>query len=168
MSRVMNPLSLLAIIAVAPIGCSEQLMERREPPLLHQPANVDAMQRYYEPMVKNAAAHNMTVADGYFFPHTGMLNSLGAKQLDRVCVVLDQFGGTVRYETRSTDDELVAARLAAVEQYIIDTGVETTNIEVTAALSGGRGIWSRDALAAAIKSREATEKAAQPEEAGVK
>lgn len=159
MFRPLNALPLLAILAIVPVGCNGNL-QKRESPLLYNRGNWEVMHKFYDPMIRNAAAYNMTVADGHFFPHTGRLNSLGATQLNRMSEVLSQFGGTVRYETRSTDDELIAERLHAVKQYIIDTGVDMSNIEITASLSGGRGIWARDAIRAVAKSDAAAEKSA--------
>ncbi len=162
MSNPQRQLLLVLVLAVCSatlVGCDNQLTQRREPKLLYQPLHAVYADRFTEPMILNAAAHNTALADGHFHPHTGELNSLGAKQLDRLCVSLDRFGGTVRYETRSTDEELIAARLQAIEQYLTDTGMVMTNVEVAAMMSGGRGMSATDAIAAKVKVAAKADKA---------
>ena len=149
-------LALPAVLTLLAVGCESETKERREAftQKLTEPASLDA---FDEPMIRNAAAHNMVLADGHFFPHTAELNGLGAQQLDRMSETLERFNGTVRYETRSEDEELIAIRLANVKQYLTDTGLDTTSIEVKASLSGGRTFSAMEAIQSKYKAVSAAE-----------
>ncbi len=143
----------LAVTVVLPLlvlGCDSQTKQRREP-LLYKPLDRGSLDGYSQPMVLNAAAHNMVVADGHFYPHTGKLNGLGTNQLDRIGISLERFDGMVRYETRSVDEDLVAARIESIKQYLTDTGLDTTSITIAPMLSGGRPVSAMDAIAAKNK-----------------
>jgi hypothetical protein len=110
-------------------------------------------------MADNALLHDMSVADLHFVPHTHELSGTGIARLDRMAVLLDTYGGTVRYETFSTDARFVQARLDHVREYIATTGCDMGRVEVKAMLSGGRGMSAEKAIAA-------EEKAAAPQGAG--
>jgi hypothetical protein len=147
---VLAPAALLPLIT----GCETPPDEHS--PLLHTPLNKEALHTFYEPSIQHAVAYNMAMSDGHFQPHTVKLNGLGMHHLDRIGANLEQYGGTVRYETRITDEDLVTARLATVQNYLIDTGLDMTDVKIVKGLSGGRGILSVDALEAREKLKRAT------------
>ena len=97
-------------------------------------------------MADNAMLHDMAIADLHFVPHTDELNGTGAARLDRLAILLDVYGGAVRYETFTTDGELVDRRLAHVRDYLATTGCDMSRVEVKAMISGGRGLPADEAV----------------------
>lgn len=146
--RVLLPAAWLTLA----VGCQSTQSVH---PSLNQEIDRDLLGRFFDPMTQSAAAHDMSVADIHFVPHTAVLNGLGILRLDQLRPMLDRFGGTVRYETYSTDSDQMDARLASVTTYLTDSGVDMANVEVTNMISGGRGMTT----AAAIKAQESFEKA---------
>lgn len=142
----------VAALLISMAGCSDY----RNPidPVTQSPFGPDAMHRYYQPMVRNAAAYDMSLADIHFVPHTSRLNDLGARRLDLLSGILEEYGGTVRYETDSPDEDRVNQRLDEMKRYLADIGVDTDKIEVAAMMSGGRGMSADKALQAAVKAEQ--------------
>ena len=66
--------------------------------------------------------------------------------MDRYARLLDLYGGTLRYDTISTDDELVAARIKHVEDFLATTDIDPGRIEVTKDMAGGRGMAGKEAV----------------------
>jgi hypothetical protein len=56
------------------------------------------------------------------------------------------YGGTVRYETFETDEELIGERLENVREYIAFAGCNMDRVQVKAMMSGGRGMTAEDAM----------------------
>ena len=99
-------------------------------------------------MVDNATLHDMSLADIHFVPHTTELSGTGIMRLDRMAVMLDTYGGTVRYDTTLTDEFMVAKRLEHVSDYLATTGCDMGRVKLEAALAGGRGMPADDAITA--------------------
>ncbi len=97
-------------------------------------------------MVDNAILHDMSIADIHFVPHTDELSGTGVARLDRLAVLLDSYGGTVRYDTGLHDDDLIEQRIEHVREYLAMTGCDTDRFTVAAQLSGGRGMPATDAI----------------------
>jgi hypothetical protein len=102
-------------------------------------------------MVDNAMLHDMSVADVHFVPHTAELSGTGAARLNRMATLLDAYGGTVRYETFSTDDAMVKHRLEHVREYLALTGCDMGRVEIKAMISGGRGLAATKAIQVDLK-----------------
>lgn len=135
------------ILSLLLVGCMDwKLPEDR---LMGSPFDPKVMHRYYNPMVENAAAYDMSVADIHFVPHTDVLNELGTRRLDQLGGILQRYGGLVRYETASTDEDGITARLETITSYLADNGLDMTNVEVESKMSGGRGMSAKEAIAAA-------------------
>lgn len=105
-------------------------------------------------MVDNALLHDMSIAEIHFVPHTRELSGTGIARLDRMALMLDTYGGTVRYETVVTDEAFVQKRLDHVHEYLATTGCDMSRVEVKAMMSGGRGMSAVKALAAEVKAAE--------------
>ena len=151
MFEQLHRVAAAALFAIVLVGCTDlKLPEER---LLRQPFDPTAMHRFYEPMIENAAAHDMSVADVHFVPHTEVLNDLGRRRLDQLAAILARHGGLVRYETHSTDVDRNAARIEEIESYLTDGGLDMANVEVAAMMSGGRGLSASAALAARDQAR---------------
>lgn len=109
----------------------------------------------YTYMADNAALHDMALADIHFVPHTSELSGTGVARLDRLAPLLEAYGGTVRYETLSTDQALLRKRLDHLREYLALAGCDMDRVEVEAMLSGGRGMPADDAI---IIRKKGTEK----------
>ncbi len=156
MCMTKTTLKTLAAIAISCVltGCKNgELPEDR---LTVEPYDHEAMHRYYKPMYEAALAHDMSLADCHFFPHTTKLNRLGIRRLERMGPILEQYGGTVRYETYSKDEDAVRNRLTSVERYLADAGMDMKSVTVIAGLSGGRGMTNSDAIRAEDNFYEST------------
>ncbi len=103
---------------------------------------------YRNNMVDNAILHDMSIADIHFIPHSIELSGTGVARLDRMSLLLDTYGGTVRYETVLMDDDMIASRLEHAREYLDLTGCDMSRVELKVLLSAGRGIPATDALQA--------------------
>ena len=146
-------LSMFAL-SISQIGCEN--LRARQDPLTGQVVDAEAHRRYFRPMAMNATMHDMSVADIHFVPHTNELNGLGVTRLADLALILDRFGGTVRYETFEKDRDRKSARLASVERHLTELGIDMTNVRVASLISGGRGMLARDAIAAKTKAASAS------------
>jgi hypothetical protein len=59
---------------------------------------------------------------------------------------VELYGGTVNYQTNSTDTDLVNKRLAHVKEYLTVAGCDMDRVQVKTGLSGGRGIPANKAM----------------------
>ncbi len=141
-----------AVVVV--VGCSQKTQtttQRTEALMDETLANPKA---YLTAMVDNAMIHDMTMADMHFVPHTEELNGTGVNRLDRLALYLDTYGGKVRYETYSTDQEMIAQRMKHVHEYLELTGCDMTRVDIVAAISGGRLTPANQTIEAATRSLE--------------
>ena len=143
----------LSMFAIMP-ACNKELTTTQM-----QHARMDTMMEtpraHLTYMVDNALLHDMSIAEIHFVPHTRELSGTGIARLDRMALMLDTYGGTVRYETDVTDEEFVQKRLDHVHEYLATTGCDMSRIEVKAMMSGGRGMSAVKAFAAEAKAAEA-------------
>ena len=89
--------------------------------------------------VDNAILHDMSLADFHFVPHSTELSGSGVARLDRMAILLDTYGGVVRYEAATTDERLIEGRLDHVKEYLSLVGCSMEKIALATAVSGGRG-----------------------------
>jgi len=113
-------------------------------------------------MVDNALLHDMSIAEIHFVPHTRELSGTGIARLDRMAMMLDTYGGTVRYETDVTDEAFVQKRLDHVHEYLATTGCDMSRVEVKAMMSGGRGMSAVKALAAEARAAQVESEGGSP------
>ena len=99
-------------------------------------------------MVDNAILQDMSVSDIHFVPHTSEISGTGATRLDRMARLLDTYGGTVRYETYLTDEQMIQKRLEHVGEYLALAGCNMSRVELNAMQSGGRGMPAIEAIKA--------------------
>lgn len=134
--------TVLPLLVMAGAGCEtgtnqamKQMNEAREAPKPHLTYMVD-----------NAMLHDMSISDMHFIPHTDELSSTGIARLDRMALLLDAYGGTVRYDTAMSDQFTVSQRIEHVREYLAATGCDMGRVDVRAMLSGGRGMPAAEAL----------------------
>ncbi len=102
--------------------------------------------RHISYMVDNAIMNDMSVADIHFVRHTSELNSTGTARLDRMARLLDVYGGQVRYEATSPDDEIVKERIEHIREYLVLAGCSMERIDVAVMRAGGRGMPGQEAV----------------------
>jgi len=105
-----------------------------------------ATYRGFSYMADNAVMRDLSIADFHFVPHTTELNGTGVARLDRLAGILKVYGGTVRYETFSTDSQLLDQRMAHACEYLALTGCDMERVQIETKLSGGRGLSAEDAI----------------------
>ncbi len=127
-------------------GCEKQGQRLNAPP---QGAtdNPAALQEQLTYMNDNALLSDMSFGDVHFVPHTAELNGLGVRRLNRYAALLQQYGGTLRYDTDlDEDDELLVARMLHAAEYLQLAGLDSSRFEVELADPGGRGMRSEEAI----------------------
>ncbi|MCP4251217.1 MAG: hypothetical protein GY778_29625 [bacterium] len=137
-------IGLLMICGIS-AGCGEPT-ERLNAPPQGQGAHRNEMQAFYAYMTDNATMSDSSLADIHFVPHTTELNSLGTARLTRMAQIMETYGGTVRYETRLTDEEMVDQRLVHVRDYLATTGIDLDRVEVLVAMAGSAYVDSEEAF----------------------
>jgi hypothetical protein len=144
--------SLVAVVALGMAqGCNEP-----NPP--HEPWTANDLnsekqdkmkanpREHWNHMADNATLSDMAIADFHFIPHTGELSGTGAEKLSRMGPFLDTYGGTVRYDTRLTDEKLIEQRLAHVREYLETIGTDMSRVEVATKMSGGQMLAAGTAI----------------------
>jgi len=137
---------------VVGVGACSERGERLNAPPQGNSARPSELQGHFVYMTDNAALQDSSVADIHFEPHVADLNGLGLRKLTRLGELLSVTGGEIHYETGIEDAELIAARVAAVESFLSESGFNMESIEVVA----GR---ARSAPGSALETLEAREKA---------
>lgn len=111
----------------------------------------EAGRPWLDDMADNATLHDLAVADFHFVPHSAEISGTGEAKLERMAPMLSHYGGTVRYETSSTDKALVDQRIAHVKEYLKLAGCDMAKVKVEAMISGGRGMPADRAMKIAEK-----------------
>jgi len=135
------------------IGCTEP-SERLNAPPQGPVDRPNELQPFFAYMVDNSMMSDVSIADVHFVPHTTELNSLGTTRLARMSTFLDIYGGTVRYETRSGEEDVVNRRLDHVRDFLATTGIDMSRVEVMVAMAGSNQTSAVDATEAAAKFKE--------------
>ncbi len=87
-----------------------------------------------------------SIADIHFIPHTATVNGTGIARLTRYAELLSERGGTLTYDTTSTDDQLVRARIAAAEKVLAEAVPDSARIDIVVGLPGGPGMEGTEAV----------------------
>lgn len=138
----------LTVIVLTAAGCADQHrfhtatdfhMERMDEVRNTPPAHL--MQ-----MADNALLQDMSIADFHFAGHSTELSGTGAARLNRMSPLLSTYGGTVRYDTKISDEKFLDQRLNHVKEYLATTGCDMSRVEITTGMSAGTGIPARRAI----------------------
>jgi hypothetical protein len=134
-------------------GCNTPGARLNAPP--HGPAYTAAdLQGTFTYMTDNALLADMTVCDMHFLPHRALLNDLGVQRLNRLAALMEAYGGTIRFNTALTDEDLIARRTGVIMDFLAQAGVDTTREVVMRDMAGGEGMSAREAIL--IKAEEGT------------
>lgn len=128
------------------LGC-EKRHERLNAPPQGDSGRPHPLQKNFIYMNDNAMLHDSAVADIHFEPHSPELSGLGIRTLMRMGELLSISGGTIRYETASTDEFLLTRRLTSVREFLNAAGFDTANIQVEAGMARSSGMDANDAIA---------------------
>ncbi|UCE59945.1 MAG: hypothetical protein JSU63_21185 [Phycisphaerales bacterium] len=128
----------LLILPLAGLACNQKLTATQ---IQHERMDVARAnpRHHFAYMMDNAMAADMAIVDFHFVSHTSELSGAGAARLDRMAHYLNAYGGTVRYDTSLTDEELIRTRLERVREYLAAVGCDMDRVEATTMISGGSG-----------------------------
>jgi len=141
MTRVYATLCMLAVVA----GCESP--PPPDAPAAHEPViEAQDSRGTYDHMVDAAMLADMTVSDHHFLPHRARLSPTGERRLLRLADLMEAHGGTLRFNTRLTDEELIAARARVVVDFLAQRGIDTTTDVLEPAMAGGEGMEAREAI----------------------
>lgn len=144
-----------AIIALVCAGCSEKASRLNAPPQGMSERRHE-MDRHFATMAENAAKRDASLADTHFEPHSAELSGLGVWRITRIGDMLNTCGGIIRYETSLAEEELLAARLQSVRDFLAASGYDTDLITVEAGLSRNAGGPALNAIEARARQQEAS------------
>lgn len=136
----------LAAVCLVCGACQQPFPRLNAPPHGPPTDNPSPLQDTFAYMIDESLLEDMTVSDAHFVPHRPMLNALGKDRLTRLAALLDTYGGTLRFDTRLTDDKLIDQRVAAIRDHLTKSGVDTTQETVRRDLPGGRGMDAAQAI----------------------
>lgn len=142
-----------AALALLCGGCHDPNGETEPPEMEPAEAKGDPNEPFVH-MADNALLADMTVSDIHFLPHRAALNSLGEQRLRRLATLMQEHGGTIRFDTGLADKKLIEARTEKVIAFLASTGLDTTKEIVKPDLPGGQGMDANEVIL--IKTHEAT------------
>ncbi len=143
---------LLFAVLAGLVGCEASGLRRlNAPPQGPAPATDGglpelAVKKPYVIMVDNALLSDMVITDIHFVPHTMELNGLGAQRLERYAKLLEHYGGTLHYDTKIEDEDVVDKRMEHVREFLTTAGLDVQDIKVARGISGGTGLPAREAI----------------------
>ncbi len=132
-------------VSLAIFGCDKR-HERLNAPPQGDSDRPHELGKNFIYMNDNAMMHDSSVADIHFEPHIAELSGLGIRTLMRMGELLSISGGTIRYETASTDEFLITGRLNAVREFLNAAGFDTANINVEAGMARSTGMDANRAI----------------------
>ena len=138
------------LICVALAGCGKPTDRLNAPPQ-GQAEHCSRMRPIFTYMTDNEMLSDMCIADIHFVPNTTELNSLGTTRLSRMAQLLEPYGGTVRYATDSSDEELVNKRLEHVCDFLASAGADLDRIDVIVAMAAAGHAQAAEAIEAKAK-----------------
>jgi len=146
---------LIVTVAVSLLagGCNTPGARLNAPPHGQPYATAD-LQGTFTYMGDNALLADMTISDMHFLPHRSLLDDLGVQRLNRLASLMEVYGGTIRFNTELTDEELIARRTEAIMDFLAETGVDTTAEVLARDMPGGEGMSAAEAIL--IKAKEGT------------
>lgn len=134
---------LLTLLLIA--GCAENDTEF-EPDPVEPVFQAEDGHATFDYMVDAAVLADMTVADYHFAPRRAILTPLGQQRIGRLADIIDQYGGTVRFNTRETDDSLINQRVSAITAALQENGLDLANSQVELNIPGSVGMDAREAI----------------------
>lgn len=122
---------IAALVGVAALGCRSSSSRLNAPPHGAQADAPPDLQGTFVYMSDNALLESMDVSDHHFLPHRAILTTLGKQRLNRLASLIEEYGGSIRFNTKLEDDLLVSQRTDSIVEYLGDIGVDTSTTMVT-------------------------------------
>ncbi len=97
-------------------------------------------------MGDNAMLHDMAMAEIHFVPHTTELNTLGERRLERYARLLSDSGGTLSFQSSTTDKEFNEARVASITRFLAEAGIARERITAQVGLRKSTGMRAEEAI----------------------
>ncbi len=97
-------------------------------------------------MGDNAMLHDMAMAEIHFVPHTTELNTLGEQRLERYARLLSDSGGTLSFQSSTTDKEFNEARIASITRFLAESGIAQERIIAQVGLRKSKGMGAEEAI----------------------
>ena len=97
-------------------------------------------------MVDNGMLHDMAMAEIHFVPNTTELNTLGEQRLERYARLLSDSGGTLSFQSSTTDREFNEARIASISRFLTETGIAQERIVAQVGLRQSEGMGAEEAI----------------------
>lgn len=89
---------------------------------------------------------DMCIADIHFIPHSSDLSGAGVARLERYAELLANSGGTLNYDTSSTDTMLIDRRMATAEAYLAKCMPQSKRVDIVLGMPGGPGMRAKEAI----------------------
>jgi len=155
LNRRIQGLAAVVVILFA-AGCSSQKAERlNAPPQGTTERPNEVLQPHFTTMADNATKRDASLSDAHFEPHAKELSGLGVWRITRIGDQLNSTGGIIRYETSLGDEDMVAARLQSVRDFLAASGYDTDLITVESGLSRNVGGTAQSAIEARARAQQA-------------
>ncbi len=97
-------------------------------------------------MGDNAMLHDMAMAEINFVPHTTELNTLGEQRLERYARLLSDSGGTLNFQSSTTDKEFNEARVASITRFLAEAGIAQERITAQVGLRKSKSMGAEEAI----------------------
>ena len=120
----------------------------------------EIMEERYDAMTDNAMLHDMAIAEIHFVPHRAELNTLGEERLERYALLLSDYGGTLSFQSSTTDEQFNEARIDSITRFLAETGIAQERIVAQLGLRKSKGMGAEEAI-------RVLEKAFAPEQEGL-
>lgn len=137
---------IVALGAMLTCGGCQRPQARLNAPPHGQTTNTSNMSATMEAMIDNGLLENMVITDLHFIPHRALLNGLGEQRLSRMALLMQEYGGQIRFSTNNQDEELVNQRVAVIKDFLAEAGLDTTSEVVKQDVAGGAGISAEEAI----------------------
>lgn len=144
MSRSLARLLPLALAASVGVGCHkpQPTITMNAPPGGEQEGGVAEFFAYHNDQGMMA---DLSIADIHFVANSAYLSGTGEARLERYAELLATTGGTLRYETRLNDPELVDARLRTAREFLMQVSPGNRTVDVALGMPAGRGMSAVEA-----------------------
>lgn len=143
----LTPLNWICpLILALTVGCSENQSEVEVDPVEDPVYHAEDGHATLDHMVDAAVMADMTVGDYHFAPRRAILTPLGRQRIARLADIIDQYGGEVRFNTRETDESLIAERLSVISSVLQQNGLDPASSRATVDIPGSVGMDAREAI----------------------
>jgi hypothetical protein len=102
--------------------------------------------KQFDRMTHNAELADMSLTDLHFVPNRPILNSNGTRRLNHLAWMVDQYGGSIMFDTAEPKSEMAQARLQTICRFLQKWGLSNQKIVVCLGLPMSRGMTADEAV----------------------